>query len=170
LQLGGKLGCLLIQLPPKYDYNPENLASFFGLLDPVFRYAVEFRNLSWMRDETWSLLQEHDVSYTVVDEPLLPPEVHLTADFAYFRWHGHVEKIWFDYEYSKEQVESWVPKVQAAAGKVKKVYGYFNNHYHGYAPENCLQLIERLGLLSKTQQTAKERTKSKQSQLGTFFG
>jgi uncharacterized protein YecE (DUF72 family) len=28
LQLGGKLGCLLIQLPPKYGYNPENLELF----------------------------------------------------------------------------------------------------------------------------------------------
>ena len=44
LQLGGKLACLLIQLPPKYTYNPENLEGFFKLLDPNFRYAVEFRN------------------------------------------------------------------------------------------------------------------------------
>jgi uncharacterized protein YecE (DUF72 family) len=37
LQLGGKLACLLIQLPPKYAFNPENLESFFELLDPLFR-------------------------------------------------------------------------------------------------------------------------------------
>ena len=58
LQLGGKLACLLIQLPPKYAFNPENLEAFFKLLDPTFRYAVEFRNLSWMRDETWNLLKD----------------------------------------------------------------------------------------------------------------
>jgi uncharacterized protein YecE (DUF72 family) len=29
LQLGGKLGCLLIQLPPSYDFNLGNLESFF---------------------------------------------------------------------------------------------------------------------------------------------
>src|SRR4030067_150154 len=148
----------LIELPPKYDFNPENLKSFFELLDPVFRYAVEFRNLSWMRDETWSLLKEYSVAYTIVDEPLLPPEVHLTADFAYFRWHGRGERPWFDYRYSKEELDAWVPKVQEAAKRVKKVYGFFNNHYHGYAPENCLHLIEKLGLLSEEQKKAKERT------------
>ena len=169
LQLGGKLACLLIQLPPKYDYNPENLESFFELLDPLFRYAVEFRNLSWMRDETWSLLEKYKVAYVIVDEPLLPPEVHLTANFAYFRWHGRGESPWFDYRYSKDELEPWVPKVEKAAGKVKKVVGYFNNHFHGYAPENCLYLIERLGLLSNEQKKAKAKTSVKQSQLGSFF-
>jgi uncharacterized protein YecE (DUF72 family) len=50
-----------------------------------------------------------------------------------------------------------------------KVVGYFNNHFHGYAPENCLHLIERLGLLSEEQKKAKERTTQKQSQLLGFF-
>ena len=169
LQLGGKLACLLIQLPPSYDYNLENLEAFFEVLDPVFKYAVEFRNLSWMKDETWDLLKKYGVAYVNVDEPLLPPEVHLTADIAYFRWHGRGEKIWFDYRYSKEELEPWVPKVEEASQKVKRVVGYFNNHYHGYAPENCLYLIEKLGLMSNEQKRAKERTGSKQSQLGTFL-
>ena len=104
-----------------------------------------------------------------MDEPLLPPEVHLTADFAYFRWHGHGKNIWFDYRYSQEELESWVPKVNDAAVKVKKVYGYFNNHYHGYAPENCLQLLERLGLLSEEQKKAKAKNVFRQSQLGSFL-
>ena len=164
-----KLACFLIQLPPKYDYNPENLESFFELLDPLFRYAVEFRNLSWMRGETWSLLEKYKVAYVIVDEPLLPPEVHLTADFAYFRWHGRGERPWFDYLYSKEELEPWIPKVEEAAGKVKKVVGYFNNHYHGFAPENCLYLIEKLGLFSEEQKRAKAKTASKQSQLGSYF-
>jgi uncharacterized protein YecE (DUF72 family) len=159
----------LIQLPPKYEFNPENLKSFFELLDPIFRYAVEFRNLSWMRDETWRLLREYEVAYTIVDEPLLPPEMHFTADFAYFRWHGQGERLWFDYRYSKEELDAWIPKVQEAAKLVKKVYGYFNNHYHGYAPENCLHLIEKLGLLSDEQKRAKERTASKQANLGSFL-
>jgi uncharacterized protein YecE (DUF72 family) len=150
LQLGGKLACLLIQLPPKYSYNPKNLEAFFQLLDPSFRYAVEFRNLTWLlpATETFDLLKQYEVACTIVDEPLLPPEMHLTADFAYFRWHGKGESIWFDYRYSEEELQPWVPKDQETSKNVKKVYGYFNNHYHGYAPENCLYLLEKLGLLS----------------------
>jgi uncharacterized protein YecE (DUF72 family) len=169
LQVGGKLACFLIQLPPKCDCNLENLESFFELLDPSFKYAVEFRNLSWIRNETWELLQKHNVAYTIVDEPLLPPEVHLTADFAYFRWHGKGEKIWFDYQYSKKELDSWAPKVEEVSKLVKKVYGFFNNHYHGYAPENCLYLLEKLGLLSEPQKKAKEKSKVQQSNLGSFL-
>jgi len=129
---------------------------------------MEFRSLYWMRNETWSLLKEYNVAYTNVDEPLLPPEVHLTADFAYFRWHERGERPWFDYLYEKAELDEWVPKVEEAAKNVKKVYGYFNNHFHGYAPENCLYLIEKLGLLSEEQKRAKEKAASKQSQLGSF--
>jgi uncharacterized protein YecE (DUF72 family) len=168
LQLGGKLACLLIQLPPKYEYNPENLGQFFEALDPNFRYAVEFRNLSWMRDETWELLRKYNVAYTIVDEPLLPPEMHLTGDLAYFRWHGKGKNPWFDYRYTKQELEPWIPKVKETASKVKKVVGYFNNHYHGYAPENCLYLIEQLGLLTEDQKKAKKRTTAKQAQLSLF--
>jgi len=168
LQLGGKLGCMLIQLPPKYTYEPENLEAFFKLLDPTFKYAVEFRNPSWLRNETWKLLKDYEVAYTIVDEPLLPPEIHLTADFAYFRWHGRGEKIWFDYRYNSKELDIWVPKVLETAKNTKKVYGYFNNHYNGYAPENCLQLIEKLGLLTEEQKKAKAKKAAKQSQLAAF--
>jgi len=167
LQLGGKLACILIQLPAKYEFNPDNLELFLKQLDPVYRYAVEFRNLSWMREETWKLLESNDAAYVNVDEPLLPPEVHLTADFAYLRWHGRGKTSWFDYRYSPEELDVWVPKIQAAASKVKKIVGYFNNHFHGYAPENCLYLIEKLGLLSDDQKRAKNAV-SMQSKLGDF--
>jgi uncharacterized protein YecE (DUF72 family) len=172
LQQGGKLACLLIQLPPKYTYSPRNLEEFFQALDPRFRYAVEFRNLTWLLPETrtFELLKQYGVAYTNVDEPLLPPEIHLTTDFAYFRWHGRGENIWFDYLYSEEELQPWLPKVQDAANSVKKVYGYFNNHYHGYAPENCLQMLEKLGILSEDQKKMKNKTKVKQAQLGAFFG
>jgi uncharacterized protein YecE (DUF72 family) len=169
LQLNGKLGCLLIQLPPSYSYNFENLEDFFNLLDPIFKFAVEFRNLSWIRSETWDLLKKYNIAYTIVDEPLLPPDIHLTADHAYFRWHGKGKKPWFDYRYSDEEINPWIPKVKETAKIAKIVYGYFNNHYHGYAPENCLYLIEKLGLLSETQKKIKNKTKRKQSKLEGFF-
>jgi len=41
--------------------------------------------------------------------------------------------------------------------KVKVAYGYFNNHYHGYAVENCLQILEMLGVLTLNQAETKKR-------------
>ena len=63
-----------------------------------------------------------------------------------------------------------MPKVQETSKSVKKVFGFFNNHYHGYAPENCLYLLEKLGLMSVTQKKAKDKSKVKQVKLGSFFG
>ena len=153
--LNGKLGCLLIQLPPTYALDPDNLESFFRILPAEFKFAVEFRHVSWMRNETWKLLKKYGVAYTIVDEPLLPPEVQVTSDFAYFRWHGHGIRPWFNYRYSAEELKPWVPRVRNVSDKVKKVYGYFNNHFHGYAVENCLQVLEMLGVLTQEQAQAK---------------
>ena len=169
LQLGGKLPCFLIQLPPSCDCNLKTLESFFGLLDPLFRHAIEIRNPSWLKQETWDLLKKFDVAYTVVDEQLLPPDLHLTTGFAYFRWHGWGEKIWFDYRYSNEDVDPWVSKFQQASKSIRKVIGFLNNYYHGYAPENCLYMLQQLALLTKPQKKAKDKTKIKQTQLGSFF-
>lgn len=173
LLLNGKLGCLLIQLPPRYEYDIAHLESFLKILPVGFKFAVEFRNLSWLRNETWDLLRKYKVAYTIVDEPLLPPEIHITSSIAYFRWHGKGEKPWFNYRYSKEELDPWIPRVEATSKKVKKVYGYFNNHFHGYAPENCLQVLEMLGMLETRQQEAMERVKRhrrrpKQVTLGAF--
>jgi uncharacterized protein YecE (DUF72 family) len=152
----GKLGCLLIQLPPKFTMSDiGDLERFLEILPKEFQFAVEFRDLSWMNDDTWKLLSKHGVAYTIVDEPLLPPEVKVTSKIAYFRWHGKGRRPWFDYRYKKEELDSWVPRVKETANQVEKVYGYFNNHYHGYAVENCLQVLEMLGVLTPEQSNAK---------------
>jgi uncharacterized protein YecE (DUF72 family) len=157
LIFSGKLGCILIQLPPKFNYRPQELEGFFKTLPTHVKFAVEFRENSWMRSETWGLLEKYRVAYTIVDEPLLPPEAHLTSDIAYFRWHGQGEKPWYDYRYPVQELEPWIPKLKDAAGKVGKVFGYFNNHYHGYAVENCLQVMEMIGNINAKQVEAKKR-------------
>ena len=41
--------------------------------------------------------------------------------------------------------------------KAEKIYGYFNNHYHGYAPENCIEILEMLKLALPEQSEIKKR-------------
>ena len=167
LSLGGKLGCVLIQLPPSFNYKPIELETFFKMLPSNVKFAVEFRNLSWMREETWSLLEKYTVAYAIVDEPLLPPETHFTSSITYFRWHGRGAEPWFDYRYSTKELEPWIPKVKEAMEKVRTVYGYFNNHFHGYAVENCLQILEMLGTLTQQQVKAKARVENHFNIAGT---
>lgn len=154
----GKLGAILIQLPPRFSYSKiDMLSRFLTLLPEDFNFAVEFRNKSWLKDDTWSLLREHSVAYTIVDEPLLPPSTVFTADFSYIRWHGRGQRPWFNYRYSEEELREWVPKVKESAEKTGRVYGYFNNHFHGYAPENCIQLYEMMGKATRLQRKVKTK-------------
>jgi len=164
---GGKLGCLLIQLPPKFNFDQVGrLENFFEILPQEFPFAVEFRDLSWVTSDTWKILSKYRVAYTIVDEPLLPAELHVTSNIAYFRWHGRGRRPWFDYRYKEEELKPWVPKVKEVGSKVDKVYGYFNNHYHGYAVENCLQVLDMLGVLTPEQAEAKTHIQNYFSSVG----
>jgi uncharacterized protein YecE (DUF72 family) len=157
LQFNGKLACLLAQLPPGLKFNLNLLESFLSLYPTQFRLAVEFRHPSWMNTEMLKLLEKYQVAYTAVDEPLLPPDMHVTSDFAYIRWHGKGVSPWYNYRYETEELKPWVPKVKAAAQRAKKVFGYFNNHYHAYAVKNSLEMAEMLDLITKEQKAVKEK-------------
>ncbi|MBA7465584.1 DUF72 domain-containing protein [archaeon] len=158
LYMSGKLGPILIQLRPKFNYEEHvgNLESYLEVLPSEYEWAVEFRHKSWMRPETYEILRKHNVAYTIVDEPLLPPAIHVTADFAYVRWHGHGSRIWYDYDYSASELESWIPRVNETKRRAKKVYGYFNNHYGANAVKNAVELLEMLNTAT-TEQSASLR-------------
>ena len=155
----GKLGPVLVQLPPSFAFQSdfENFSRFLSRIPEDVKFAVEFRHPSWLRDEVWTLLRERNVANTIVDEPLLPPDTVVTADFAFIRWHGRGNRPWYNYRYSDKELEGWVPKVKEVASRVKKTYGYFNNHFRGFAVENSLKMMEMLGRSNPQQQETRER-------------
>ena len=159
LYTSGKLGPILIQLRPKFNYeeHAEVLESYLDVLPEEYQWAVEFRNPSWLRPETYQILEKHNAAYTIVDEPLLPPETHVTADFAYIRWHGHGSRPWYNYEYSEGELEAWVPKVEETTRKARRIYGYFNNHYSANAVKNAVEILEMLDSANSAQREARNR-------------
>jgi hypothetical protein len=52
---------------------------------------------------------------------------------------------------------AWVPRVQQVASQSETVFGFFNNHFHGYAPENCIQILRILGVQTQEQSRALQR-------------
>jgi uncharacterized protein YecE (DUF72 family) len=144
--LAEKLGPILIQLRPKFNYDEHvgALESYLECLPKTFEWAVEFRHLSWMNDETLKILARNGAAYTIVDEPLLPPDVHVTSDFSYIRWHGHGVNLWYDYDYNVKELTPWVPKLDEIKVKTKRVYGYFNNHFRANAVKNAVEILKIL--------------------------
>jgi uncharacterized protein YecE (DUF72 family) len=154
--LAEKLGPILIQLRPAFNFDDHagNLEEYLETVPGNYEWAVEFRHKSWMRDEIYEILKKNNAAYTIVDEPLLPPETHVTADFAYIRWHGHGRRPWYNYEYTPGELESWVPKVEETTRKARKTYGYFNNHFSAHAVKNAVEMLTMLNRATPEQKTA----------------
>mgnify|MGYP000604336887 CR=1 FL=1 len=147
-----KLGCLVAQLPPSFTYSDVGyLESFLKEVPRDIRLAIEFRNPSLLRDDVYRILERYEAAFVIVDEPLLPPEIVITTDFSYIRWHGRGKAPWYNYHYSIDELKEWVPKVIDVAEKTEIVYGLFNNHFYGYAVHNALQMLMLLRIANQYQ-------------------
>ncbi len=156
----GKLGCVLIQLPPSFTFKEKDrLESFFELLPRHVHVAAEFRHESWDRRETWELLKRYNVANTITDSPIkfLSKLIVTATTHAFVRWHGHGKSVWYNYRYSEEQLQPWVAKMERIEEQVPITYAYFNNHYGANAPANLLQLLRMRGEMTESQNRALAR-------------
>lgn len=164
----GKLGPLLIQLPPSFStYYSQTLEDFVSNLPAGMDYAVEFRHKSWEAPDTVDLLKQYSVCNVVTDSPL-QLQSELTTDWAYVRVHGWGKKIWFDYLYSEEEVQRLTDTVHDISDKTKFVYVYFNNHYGGNSVENALQMLEKMDMLGNRQAQLLKKIRSRVIGLDAF--
>ena len=157
----GKLGALLAQFPPSFKngrYGQQILSAVtrtFG----QYRLAVELRHRSWSDDEnTARLLKEGNVAWVQIDEPKfyssVAAQVPLTADMAYFRFHGRNAEMWwqgdsetrYKYLYSNDEINELAEKVKAFSEQTNLTFVLFNNHWQGYAPRNAVDMMKALRL------------------------
>jgi len=54
-------------------------------------------------------------------------------------------------------LQEWVPRINEVYKNSVKTFGIFNNHFHGYAIENCLQMMKMLNIATSTQERALNR-------------
>lgn len=167
-----RIPVLLIQLPPWEIGTMNDLERFLVALDQSYRYAIEFRDQSWLINKVWNLLEAYEIANVIVDEPKLPIDLRTTTDFSYIRWHGHGENPWFNYRFSIEELEDWVPRLQQVTDSVETTLGYFNNHFAGNAPLNALQMLSLLKTITPKQQVKLDRmlrtTETTQATLNDF--
>ncbi len=138
--LGPKLGPILFQLPPQWNVNAERLASFLDVLPQGPRYAFEFRDKSWYREEIYDLLEEAEAAFCIHDHRDAPSPEKMTADFTYLRFHG--PRGDYGGTYREEHLRQWADKVKSWEEAGRDVYAFFNNDMKGYAVENARQLRE----------------------------
>ncbi|WP_421617438.1 DUF72 domain-containing protein [Brevibacillus sp. TJ4] len=167
----GKLKTLLFQFPPWFDCTAEHVRyiQVCRRLMEKYPFAVEFRHQSWFaprfRERTLDFLQQIDATHVLCDEPQVgsgsvPLVVAVTnPKLALVRFHGRNNAGWRDpgegqkwrdvrylYNYSKEELEAWVPHIRQIEGEVEEVCILFNNNSGGHAAANAKQFSEMLGL------------------------
>lgn len=167
----GLLGAVLIQLTPYFKLEGREslrkLRALFDMLDTdSYDYAVEFRHRSWLNErgndltaDVLETLQEFGVANAIVDGPGFPITRSLTAEHAYVRFHGRNYDIWFkdeveddyrmnryDYLYSREELEPWVPRLVEMTANSERTRIYFNNHGNAKAVKNAFQMMDLLGI------------------------
>jgi len=150
LREAGRLGGVLMQLPPYMVRKPESLEYLEWARGQLrdHRMLVEFRHRSWLEPdvvaETLSFLESIDATYVMVDAPrtdaknVAPTVIGQTSDQAYLRLHGRNAATWnrrggsaserFDYLYSDDELREWVEPLRELEQRSETVWVMFNNN------------------------------------------
>jgi uncharacterized protein YecE (DUF72 family) len=144
--LGGKLGCLLVQLPPSFAFGATIAQAFFAALrarheGPV---AIEPRHATWFGDAATDMIRAHALSRVAADPACVPSAATPAgaADFVYFRLHGS-PRVYYS-SYDDALLDSVARQMDIASRTASAVWCIFDNTASGAAIVNALELRERL--------------------------
>jgi uncharacterized protein YecE (DUF72 family) len=134
-----KLGPLLIQFP--HSFKPElsdNLERFLKQLPKGFNYVMEIRNRKWLSEKFYEVLKKDNIGMALIEHPWMPRLNIVTSNTLYVRFLGDRQKIAADFSHIQidrtENMDEWRKMILVLEEKTNDFYGYFNNHYSGYAP------------------------------------
>jgi len=121
----GKLGCVLVQLPPYMKQDYEVLETFLKEKPESIRVALEFRHESWFGEKLNELLTRHNAALCVADTEDMKPVFSNTADFVYARLRQD--------RYSKKDLKDWAENLSKFAEDSSDAFVYFKHDETGDA-------------------------------------
>ena len=119
LRVTRRLGPVLFQLPPNFKADFTTLASFLEKLPHDVRCAFEFRNASWLVDETYRLLEKHGVGLCLAESDKLEVPHVITAGFVYSRLRKP--------EYSPPEIGESAARVRGLLAEGRDCYAFFKH-------------------------------------------
>ncbi len=144
--LGPRLSCLLVQLPPKLDFDATTARAFFALLRERWPgdVAVEPRHASWFAPEAEAMLTAARAARVLAD-PVLHPTGERPGGWpamAYLRLHGSPRRYYSSYE--PQTIAALARRIRRALGDNQEVWCIFDNTASGAAAHNALLLKQCL--------------------------
>jgi uncharacterized protein YecE (DUF72 family) len=137
-RLGPCLGPILIQLPPRWRVDAERLSAFLEAAPASRRWAVEFRDPTWLCEDVFAILRRHNAALCVHDLIDRHPVV-VTADWVYLRFHGAVPGG----RYGPRRLSTKAGLIGDFLQDGLDVFAYFNNDMEGHAVRDA-SLLKRL--------------------------
>jgi len=137
--LDGRLGPILLQLPPTLTADAQLLAESLKQFPRPARVAVEPRHESWWMEETREVLGAAGAALCWVDtggRPQTP--LWRTADWGYLRLHQGRAKPWP--RYGRQALTSWIRRLGDTWPDQADVFVYFNNDPGGAAVRDAATL------------------------------
>lgn len=135
-----KLGPVLFQLPPRWEFERDVLEAFLKTLPRDFHYSFEFRDASWLNDATYELLTKHGVAFCIHDLTRKLTDKRVTSGFVYTRFHGRSGR--YKGKYGAEGLTGWAEDIKRWRKDGLDTFCYFNNDQSGYAVQDALKLLE----------------------------
>lgn len=146
--LGHKLGCLLVQLPPKVSFDRAVAGEFFASLRArtSLPIACEPRHASWFEEAPDRLLESCRVARVAADPARVPAAAEPGGwrGFSYYRLHGS-PKIYYS-AYSAEFLSALAARVRSEGSAGATTWVIFDNTTLGAATGNALDLAQALRL------------------------
>lgn len=133
-----KRGPVLVQTPARLHFALNRLRDCLEYFHTQgLRVAFEPRHASWLRSNTYKLLEQYGAALVAADFSGIKIPVLRTADFLYIRRHGptgHYDGCYTDFELEA------ILNI-AMSQNATEAYILFNNDGHGYAPKNAMSLL-----------------------------
>ena len=142
--LGAHLGPNLAQLPPRFRRDPARLDDFLSAAPAGWRWAVEFRDPSWLHDEVFAVLEKHGAALCIHDLLAGHPWLR-TTDWTYVRFHGPdaLHRAYWG-RYTGRRLWRVADRLGAWLADGCDVYAYFNNDQEASAVADAAWLADRL--------------------------
>jgi uncharacterized protein YecE (DUF72 family) len=134
-RLGPHLGPVLVQLKPNWGLDLERLRHFLQAAPKKQRWAFEFRDPSWLSDEVFDALRQHNAALCIHDMLDHHPYV-VTADWVYLRFHGNH----YSGSYSHQFLVARAQRIADHIAHGLDAYAFLNNDAEGHAVRNALDL------------------------------
>lgn len=171
LVLGPKLGPVLWQLPPNFQFEPARIERFLQILprttgeaaylarhhderlngrawtgterDRPLRHALEVRHASFVSDRFLELLRHYCVAAVIADTAGKWPQFDtVTADFVYLRLHGASEL--YVSGYTEDELQRWADRLRRWQAGGLDAFVYFDNDVKVRSPYDAMRLAEIL--------------------------